>query len=174
MRHYEIVYLVHPDQGEQIENIIELNSNLIREAAGKVHRLENWGRRQLAYPIDKIHKAHYILMNIECTPEVLNKLTENFRFSDAVIRHLVTVCKKAVTSPSVMATEDQKKSDNSAKNLKFVDYKAVDKLKAFIMETGRIVPSRVTNISAGDQRRVTRAVKIARFLSLLPYCDRHE
>ena len=73
-----------------------------------------------------------------------------------------------------MATEDQKKSDNSAKNLKFIDYKAVEKLKAFIMETGRIVPSRVTNISAGDQRRVTRAVKVARFLSLLPYCDRHE
>ena len=113
-------------------------------------------------------------MNIECTPETLNKLTENFRFSDAVIRNLVTVCKKAITVPSLMASDEKKKSDNPLKNIKFIDYKSIDKLKAFIMETGRIVPSRVSNISARDQRRVTHAIKLARYLSLLHYCDRHE
>ncbi|MBT4803444.1 MAG: 30S ribosomal protein S6 [Legionellales bacterium] len=173
MRHYEIVYLVHPDQGEQIDNIIELNRNLIREEKGKVHRLENWGRRQLAYPIDKIHKAHYILMNVECTPATITKLTENFKFSDAVIRSLVTVCKKAITTTSEMGDESSKKSDN-AYNIKFINYKAVEQLKNYIMETGRIVPSRVSNVSARDQRRVTNSIKVARYLALLPYCDRHE
>ena len=112
-------------------------------------------------------------MNIECPIDVLNKLTENFKFSDAVIRSLVTTCKKAITSPSVMATEDKKRSDSKL-DVKLVDYKAVERLKSFIMETGRIIPSRVSNISARDQRRVTHAIKLARYLSLLHYCDRHE
>lgn len=172
MRHYEVVYLVHPDQGEQIDNIIELNRTLISEEKGKVHRLENWGRRQLAYPIDKIHKAHYVLMNIECTPETLAKLNENFRFSDAVIRSLVTVCKKAITAPSEMATEANKKIDPA--KLRFINYKALDQLKHYIMETGRIIPCRVSNVTAREQRRITNAVKVARYLALLPYCDRHE
>jgi len=112
-------------------------------------------------------------MNVECTPATITKLTENFKFSDAVIRSLVTVCKKAITTTSEMGDESSKKSDN-AYNIKFINYKAVEQLKNYIMETGRIVPSRVSNVSARDQRRVTNSIKVARYLALLPYCDRHE
>ncbi|HKI73284.1 MAG TPA: 30S ribosomal protein S6 [Pseudomonadales bacterium] len=89
MRHYEIVFLVHPDQSEQVPGMIERYSNLITEGGGKIHRVEDWGRRQLAYPIHKIHKAHYVLLNIECTREVLDEINTAFRFNDAVIRNLV-------------------------------------------------------------------------------------
>ena len=86
MRHYEIVFLVHPDQSEQVPGMVERYTSLIKDGGGQVHRLEDWGRRHLAYPINKIHKAHYILMNIECTGEVLDELAHNFRFNDAIIR----------------------------------------------------------------------------------------
>ena len=86
MRHYEIVFLVHPDQSEQVPAMVERYTRAITENGGKVHRLEDWGRRQLAYPINKIHKAHYVLMNIECGNETLDEMTENFRYNDAVIR----------------------------------------------------------------------------------------
>ena len=89
MRHYEIVFLVHPDQSEQVPGMIERYSSLITEGEGKVHRVEDWGRHQLAYPINKIHKAHYALLNIECSQEVLEELETAFRFNDAVIRNLI-------------------------------------------------------------------------------------
>jgi small subunit ribosomal protein S6 len=89
MRHYEIVFLVHPDQSEQVPGMIERYSNLITEGEGKVHRVEDWGRHQLAYPINKIHKAHYALMNVECSQEVLEEIETAFRFNDAVIRNLI-------------------------------------------------------------------------------------
>ena len=88
MRHYEIVFIVHPDQSEQVPAMVERYKTMIAEAGGKIHRLEDWGRRQLAYPINKIHKAHYVLMNIETTPEVVEELETAFRFNDAVLRHL--------------------------------------------------------------------------------------
>ena len=102
MNHYEIVFLVHPDQSEQVPAMLERYQAVITESNGSVHRLEDWGRRQLAYPINKIHKAHYILMNIECDAATLDELTNAFRFNDAVIRNLVVKCKKAVTEPSPM------------------------------------------------------------------------
>ena len=102
MRHYEIVFMVHPDQSEQVPAMIEKYSNILKQDGGQIHRLEDWGRRQLAYPIDKIHKAHYILMNIECGNEVLDELTHNFRFNDAIIRDLVIRRKEAVTEESPM------------------------------------------------------------------------
>lgn len=89
MRHYEIVFLVHPDQSEQVPGMVERYSNLITEGGGKIHRVEDWGRRQLAYPIHKIHKAHYVLLNIECGQEVLEEINTAFRFNDAVIRNLI-------------------------------------------------------------------------------------
>ena len=89
MRHYEIVFLVHPDQSEQVPGMIERYSNLITQGGGNIHRVEDWGRRQLAYPINKIHKAHYILLNIECSKEVLEEVNTAFRFNDAVLRNLV-------------------------------------------------------------------------------------
>jgi len=111
MRHYEIVFMVHPDQSEQVPGMIERYQDLVTKTNGQVHRLEDWGRRQLAYPIDKIHKAHYVLMNIECDQETLEELKHTFRFNDAVIRHLVLNKKKAVTSTSPLAKKE--KSDHA-------------------------------------------------------------
>ena len=103
MRHYEIVFLVHPDQSEQVPAMIERYKNMISAGGGHVHRLEDWGRRQLAYPLAKVHKAHYVLMNIETDQKTLDELTGAFRFSDAVLRHLVVNMDSAVTDPSPMA-----------------------------------------------------------------------
>ena len=103
MRHYEIVFLVHPDQSEQVPAMIERYRNTITQGGGTIHRIEDWGRRQLAYPIQKVFKAHYVLMNIECDQKTLGDLTGAFRFSDAVLRHLVVNMDAAVTDPSPMA-----------------------------------------------------------------------
>ena len=103
MRHYEIVFLVHPDQSDQVPAMIERYRSIIEDqGSGKIHRLEDWGRLQLEYPIQKVHKAHYILMNIECGKEVIDEMTGAFRFNDAVIRNIVIAKKKAVTEPSPM------------------------------------------------------------------------
>ncbi|MFL6599917.1 MAG: 30S ribosomal protein S6 [Steroidobacteraceae bacterium] len=111
MRHYEIVFLVHPDQSEQVPAMIERYKGMIAGGEGRVHRLEDWGRRQLTYPIAKVHKAHYVLMNIECDQKILNDLTGAFRFSDAVLRHLVVNMDAAVTEPSPMAKAADEEGD---------------------------------------------------------------
>lgn len=113
MRHYEIVFLVHPDQSEQVPAMLDRYRTLIEGKGGAIHRLEDWGRRPLAYPINKIHKAHYVLMNIECGQETLNELTSAFRFNDAVIRNLVIARDEAVTEPSplVKSKDDREESD---------------------------------------------------------------
>jgi small subunit ribosomal protein S6 len=103
MRHYEMVFLVHPDQSEQVPAMIERYRGMISAGGGAVHRLEDWGRRQLAYPITKVHKAHYVLLNVECDQKTLGELTGAFRFSDAVLRHLVIGTEAAVTEPSPMS-----------------------------------------------------------------------
>jgi small subunit ribosomal protein S6 len=105
MRHYEVVFLVHPDQSEQVPAMIERYSNLISQRKGKIHRLEDWGRRPLAYPINKIMKAHYVLMNIECDQATVDELSDNFRYNDAVIRNMVLRATRAVTEPSPVAKE---------------------------------------------------------------------
>ena len=107
MRHYEVVFMVHPDQSEQVPAMIERYRSMIEGGQGKIHRLEDWGRRQLAYPINNIHKAHYVLMNIECGKEVLSELETAFRFNDAVIRSLTLGRKDAVTTPSPLIRENQ-------------------------------------------------------------------
>ncbi len=107
MRHYEIVFLVHPDQSEQVPAMLERYRSLIETGSGAIHRLEDWGRRQLAFPINKIHKAHYVLLNIECEKSILDELTGAFRFNDAVLRHLVISRKEAVTEPSLMAKAEE-------------------------------------------------------------------
>jgi len=107
MRHYEVVFLVHPDQSEQVPAMIERYRGIITAGGGTVHRLEDWGRRQLAFPIAKVHKAHYVLMNLECDQKVLAELTGAFRFSDAVLRHLVVSMEGAVTEPSPMSRTDE-------------------------------------------------------------------
>jgi small subunit ribosomal protein S6 len=114
MRHYEVVFLVHPDQSEQVPAMIERYTTSIKDSGGVIHRLEDWGRRQLAYPINKIHKAHYVLMNIECNQEALNELTTNFRFNDAVIRNMVLVCDEAITEPSPLMKEKEERREPSS------------------------------------------------------------
>lgn len=110
MRHYEIVFMVHPDQSEQVADMIERYTSTLINAGGKIHRLEDWGRRQLAYPIEKLHKAHYILMNVESTQEAVNELEDSFRFNDAIIRSLIMRTKQVVTEPSFMLrAKDERK-----------------------------------------------------------------
>jgi len=108
MRHYEIVFIVHPDQSEQVPAMIERYKSLITAGNGTIHRLEDWGRRQLAYPIQKIHKAHYVLMNIEASQETLDELEHAFKFNDAVLRHLTVKMEHAVTEASPMMKESEK------------------------------------------------------------------
>ncbi len=110
MRHYEVVFLVHPDQSEQVPAMVERYRGIIENSGGTVHRVEDWGRRQLAYPINKVYKAHYILTNIECEQEALDELTSAFRFNDAVIRHLVIKCKAAVTSESPLLKKEEEET----------------------------------------------------------------
>ncbi|HSE00877.1 MAG TPA: 30S ribosomal protein S6 [Burkholderiales bacterium] len=110
MRHYEIVFIVHPDQSEQVPGMVERYRQLVTGRSGKIHRLEDWGRRQLAFPIQKVHKAHYVLMNVECDGETLNELDHAFKFNDAVLRHLIVKMGEAVTTPSPMMKEEKSRS----------------------------------------------------------------
>ena len=110
-RHYEVVFLVHPDQSEQVPAMIERYKALVENGNGKIHRLEDWGRRQLAYPIENLVKAHYVLLNIEATQDVLNELVDTFRFNDAVLRHLVMKRDDAVTEQSLIMKNKDEKGD---------------------------------------------------------------
>ena len=113
MRHYEIVFIVHPDQSEQVPAMIERYRGIITARDGKIHRLEDWGRRQLAYLIEKVHKAHYVLMNIECDQQALDDLDHAFKFSDAVLRHLTIKTNGPVTEPSPMMRQQQEEKPDS-------------------------------------------------------------
>ena len=113
MKHYEVVFMVHPDQSEQVPGMIERYSNLVTQKKGKIHRMEDWGRRQLAYPIDKILKAHYVLMNIECDQETIDELSNAFRYNDAVIRNLILNVDTAAKDPSPLLKEREYRSDAS-------------------------------------------------------------
>lgn len=110
MRHYEIVFIVHPDQSEQVPAMVDRYKALVATRNGIIHRLEDWGRRQMAYPIQKVHKAHYVLMNIECDGETLDELEHAFKFNDAVLRHLTVKMKHAVITPSPMMKEEKSRS----------------------------------------------------------------
>ena len=115
MRHYEIVFLVHPDQSEQVPGMVERYSSMITDGGGQVHRVEDWGRRQLAYPINKIHKAHYILMNIECAQEALDEITTLFRYNDAVLRNMVIKRKEAVSDMSDIMKQENESRERKAR-----------------------------------------------------------
>lgn len=110
MRHYEVLFMVHPNQSEQVPTMIERYTTLIEGDNGKIHRLEDWGRRQMAYPINKLHKAHYVLMNVEAPTEVISELETTFRYNDAVLRNLVMRTKNAVTEASPLAREEKKEA----------------------------------------------------------------
>ena len=110
MRHYEVVFIVHPDQSEQVPAMVERYRAMVTSGGGKIHRLEDWGRRQLAYPVAKLHKAHYVLMNIECDSAALTELEHAFKFNDAVLRHLIVAMREAVIAPSPMMKEEKSRS----------------------------------------------------------------
>ncbi|WP_428604834.1 30S ribosomal protein S6 [Sedimenticola sp.] len=116
MRHYEVVFMVHPDQSDQVSGMIERYRSLIETDGGRIHRLEDWGRRQLAYPIQKLHKAHYVLMNIECSAAVLEELESVFRYNDAILRNMVIKCDNAITeaSPLVKSQDDRDDARSSS------------------------------------------------------------
>lgn len=116
MRHYEVVFLVHPDQSEQVPGMIDRYTQLMTENGGKVHRMEDWGRRQLAYPINKIHKAHYVLMNIECNGDTLEELSTLFKYNDAVLRNLVIKAKEPVTEESLILKGERESKERKARS----------------------------------------------------------
>ncbi|WP_372781806.1 30S ribosomal protein S6 [Litorivivens sp.] len=116
MRHYEVVFMVHPDQSEQVPGMIERYTQTIEKDGGKVHRLEDWGRRQLAYPIEKIHKAHYVLMNVEASAEAMEELRTNFRFNDAVLRDMIIRCDEAVTEESPIMKAEKESRDRRGRS----------------------------------------------------------
>ncbi len=130
MRHYEIVFLVHPDQSDQVPGMIERYTDIISKANGTIHRLEDWGRRQLAYPINKVHKAHYVLMNVECTQEPVDELEEAFRFNDAVIRTMVIRVKAAVTEASPLMKQKDERKDSEPVAEKAAPAKEAEETKA--------------------------------------------
>ena len=134
MRHYEVVFLVHPDQSEQVSAMIEKYRSMIDASGGKVHRLEDWGRRQLAYPINKVHKAHYVLMNIECDLETLDELKNAFRFNDAVIRDMFIVRKEAITEASPMARQKDERGSRDTNDDMVIDVDDIDD------DSGEITP----------------------------------
>lgn len=123
MQHYEITFLVHPDQSEQVPSMIERYKTLIKNGKGTIHRLEDWGRRQLAYPINKVHKAHFVLLNIECDNNTLKEIENSFRFNDAILRNLILHRKHAITSPSPMLKQ---KEERRGKNTN-VEYEASER-----------------------------------------------
>jgi small subunit ribosomal protein S6 len=127
MRHYEVVFLVHPDQSEQVPGMIERYTGIVKASGGAVHRLEDWGRRQLAYPINKVHKAHYVLMNVECDQNSLNELKDAFRFNDAVLRNLIIQSDAAVTDPSpLIKAKDEREERPEEANFEEVILEDVD------------------------------------------------
>ena len=131
MRHYEVVFLVHPDQSEQVPGMIERYTQLMADSGGNIHRIEDWGRRQLAYPINKIHKAHYVMMNIECGGEALEELSTLFRYNDAVLRNLVIKRKEAVTEESLILKQERESKERKAR----IEHKRKEEEAAAAAET---------------------------------------
>ena len=139
MRYYEIVFLVHPDQSEQVPTMVERYQKMITDSGGSIHRNEDWGRRKLTYPINKVHKAHYILMNIECKKSIIDEIVSGFRFNDAILRYLLLNCKEAVTesSPILEDMKYEKEKELKTKEIRNekneVDYGVIDKNKGNIV-----------------------------------------
>ncbi len=179
--HYELLLLIHPDREEDVPEFIEKHKSIVLTANGNVDRHENWGKRNLAYSIRDVRKAYYVLLNVTCTVEVLNQIiTELHTHNPILLRTLIQKLNNPVTKTSRMmqnieaeANETRLPKISSFADKNDVDYKSKKILKNYIMETGRIIPSRLTNTSTLVQRRVAKAIKLARYVALLPYCDRH-
>lgn len=198
MRHYEIMLLIHPDRSDQIASMVERYTQLITAASGVVHRIENLGRRNLAYPIAKLNKAYYIILNAECSLETEQELKSSVSFDDAVIRVLSIRQNQAITEPSVLSPDFGKNSESTAssestdmpkkgaensKKQKYrtlsevkdteIEYKNADFLASYLTDTKKIARRRVAGGNAKQQHRLSQAIKRARFVGLLPHCDKY-
>jgi small subunit ribosomal protein S6 len=180
LNHYEILLIIRSEHADRIPEIIEKHKHIVEQAKGSIDRLEEWGSRNLAYPIDDVMKGHYLLMNVTCSVAEKDQLEDYYKFNDLILRKLVLKCKKADVDKTLMmktieadANDTRMPKVTSFKSKEEVDYKSKRILKYYVMETGRIVPSRLTNTSMLMQRKIAKAVKLARFIALLPYCDRH-
>ena len=184
MRNYEIVFLFHPNQSDRVAEMLErYKSQIINDFKGEVHRVQDLERKKLHYTIKKCKssKAHFAVMNIACDLDCINTLKDNFKFNDAIMRYLVIGRKEPVTEQAKPLLEkDEKASSGRAnKQLLTTRFKAEDVylnigfLRDCVLETGRIVPSRVAGMKASQQRQISRAIKLSRYLGLMPYCDRH-
>jgi small subunit ribosomal protein S6 len=150
MKHYEIVFLVHPDQSEQVPAMTERFRSMVTSSGGVVHRQEDWGRRQLEFPIKKIHKAHYVLMNIECSQELLDEIESAFRFNDAVLRHLTLSCKAAITEKSIMMAEVEREESAKTVERKPAANVEAESVEAKLVETKSVEAESVEAQSEGD------------------------
>jgi small subunit ribosomal protein S6 len=155
MRHYEIVFLVHPDQSEQVPAMVEKYQGMVTESGGTVHRYEDWGRRQLTHPINKAHKAHYVLLNVECENTVVNEITSAFKFNDAVLRNLVIARKKAITeaSPMAVAVEEEKAKERESQRRR--DAKAAAETAQLAEQAAKEAAEEAAKEEAGDSEEST-------------------
>ncbi len=184
MRHYEIVFLFHPNQSDRVDEMLaRYKAQIEEESNGIVHRVQDLQRKKLHYTIksQKSSKSHFAVMNIECGQTCIDGLKENFRFNDAIMRNLIIKRDAAVTEDCGPLLEKDEKTPPSRTIRQILNqrFKAEDIylnigfLREFVLETGRIVPARVGGVSASQQREISQAIKLARYLGLMPYCDRH-
>jgi small subunit ribosomal protein S6 len=173
---YEMVLVINPAQSEQAEETLKRYSDLVEEHEGKIIRSENWGRRKLAYSINRQFKGHYLYINFESGHDVIQTIEQSYlKHNDAVLRHWIAKMSAKITDNSPLYTEGEDAPERAASEShpEFYDFKNVKFLKSCIMETRRILPRRTTGLNAKQQRQITRSIKVARILALLPYCDRH-
>ena len=184
MKHYEFVILFHPNQSERVSEMLERYSSQIKDQyGGKVYRVQDLERKKLHYTIKsaKTSKAHFAVLNVECDEACLDKLRSNFKFNDAIIRYLVITRQDAVTAmnPPLLEKDERGSMSKSDRVITQSDFKAEDIylnipfLREYVLETGRIIPCRAAGVTVKQQRQLSRAIKWARYLSLMPYCDRH-
>jgi len=172
--HYEIMIILNPDRSEQAQEMLKRLCEMVASHHGTVHRSEDCGRRKLTYEIQGQFKGHYILVNFDGNAELIEFLKGSFKYNDAIMRYLILKTKKIFTKPTALRLEEER--DEKVRLLvgeEVIDYKNVHYLKDFMMETARIVPSRVSGLNARNQKKLSYAVRIARQMALLPYCDRH-
>ena len=184
MKHYELVILFHPNQSERVAEMLERYTVQIQEQfQGRVHRVQDLERKKLHYTIKtaRTSKAHFAVLNVECSDECIEKMRANFKFNDAIIRFLITRRKDAVAdkNPPLLEKDEKGSLSKTDRQITQHEFKAEDVylniafLREYVLETGRIIPCRAAGISAKQQRQLSRAIKWARFLALMPYCDRH-
>ena len=184
MKHYEFVILFHPNQSERVAEMLERYASQIKEQfGGRVHRVQDLERKKLQYTIRSARtaKAHFAVMNVECADECIEKMRSNFKFNDAIIRFLIIRRDEAVVdnNPALLEKDEKGSMSKADRQITSHAFKAEDVylniafLREYVLETGRIIPCRAAGVTAKQQRQLSKAIKWARYLSLMPYCDRH-